>query len=156
MSGASPLPTRPCAACGRTITWRKKWERDWESVRWCSDACRRAGVSETDLAIERSVLELLDARAATAIVIELTEDDWLRFEVRDDGAGFDTDAAEPGVGLVSMRDRIAAVQGDLAIVSAGGRGTRIVGRIPLGGRLGTDGGMRWRGTGARMPPNPWL
>ena len=23
-------PTKPCAVCGRTITWRKKWERDWE------------------------------------------------------------------------------------------------------------------------------
>jgi hypothetical protein len=68
VSGSSPLPTRPCAACGRTITWRKKWERDWDAVRWCSDACRRTGVSETDLALERSVLELLDARAATATI----------------------------------------------------------------------------------------
>lgn len=60
--------TKPCAACGRTITWRKKWVRDWDEVRWCSDACRRAGVSETGLALERSVLELLDARAATATI----------------------------------------------------------------------------------------
>lgn len=35
------LPTKPCAECGRTITWRKKWERDWESVKYCSEACRR-------------------------------------------------------------------------------------------------------------------
>ncbi|MFN7020214.1 MAG: DUF3253 domain-containing protein [Phycisphaerales bacterium] len=31
-----------CAVCARPITWRKKWERDWENVRFCSDACRRA------------------------------------------------------------------------------------------------------------------
>ena len=68
MSGSGTLPTRPCAACGRTITWRTKWERDWDAVRWCSEACRRAGVSETDLALERSVLGLLDARAATATI----------------------------------------------------------------------------------------
>ena len=68
MSRASALPSRPCAACGRTITWRKKWERDWESVRWCSDGCRRAGLSPTDVALERTVLELLDARAATATI----------------------------------------------------------------------------------------
>ena len=35
------LPTKDCAVCGRTITWRRKWERDWEQVRCCSDACRR-------------------------------------------------------------------------------------------------------------------
>ncbi len=60
--------TKTCAACGRTITWRKKWERDWDEVRWCSDACRRAGVSPTDQALERSVLELLAQRAGGATI----------------------------------------------------------------------------------------
>lgn len=36
----SNLPTRTCAACGRPFTWRKKWERDWENVKYCSDRCR--------------------------------------------------------------------------------------------------------------------
>jgi hypothetical protein len=35
------LPTKQCAACGRPFTWRKKWARDWDAVRFCSDACRR-------------------------------------------------------------------------------------------------------------------
>lgn len=35
------LPQKICAACGRPFTWRKKWERDWEQVRFCSDSCRR-------------------------------------------------------------------------------------------------------------------
>ncbi len=34
------LPTKVCACCGREFTWRKKWERDWEGVKFCSDACR--------------------------------------------------------------------------------------------------------------------
>jgi hypothetical protein len=34
------LPEKPCAACTRPFTWRKKWARDWENVRFCSDACR--------------------------------------------------------------------------------------------------------------------
>lgn len=38
------LPTKMCAACGRPFAWRKKWERDWENVRYCSDACRRGKV----------------------------------------------------------------------------------------------------------------
>lgn len=61
-------PSKPCAGCGRTITWRKKWARDWDQVRWCSDACRRAGTSPTDTALERTVLELLAARARGATI----------------------------------------------------------------------------------------
>jgi hypothetical protein len=34
---------RICAACGRPFEWRKKWARDWDNVRWCSDACRQRG-----------------------------------------------------------------------------------------------------------------
>jgi len=37
------LPTKTCPACGRPFTWRKKWERDWENVVYCSDACRAKG-----------------------------------------------------------------------------------------------------------------
>ncbi|MFY7923918.1 MAG: DUF2256 domain-containing protein [Gemmatimonas sp.] len=29
-----------CARCGRPFSWRKKWERDWDAVRYCSDKCR--------------------------------------------------------------------------------------------------------------------
>jgi hypothetical protein len=35
------LPVKVCAVCGREFVWRKKWERVWEAVRYCSDACRR-------------------------------------------------------------------------------------------------------------------
>ncbi len=35
------LPRKPCAACGRTMVWRKAWAKNWEAVRYCSDACRR-------------------------------------------------------------------------------------------------------------------
>ena len=37
------LPTKICASCGRPFAWRKKWERSWDEVRYCSDRCRRAG-----------------------------------------------------------------------------------------------------------------
>jgi len=65
--GAVPAD-KTCAACGRTITWRKKWERDWEQVRYCSTACRRSGVSATDRELEVTVLSLLEARAAGATI----------------------------------------------------------------------------------------
>jgi hypothetical protein len=35
------LPSKPCAACGRTMTWRRRWARTWNEVKYCSDACRR-------------------------------------------------------------------------------------------------------------------
>lgn len=35
------LPSKICATCGRPFTWRKKWERSWDEVRYCSDRCRR-------------------------------------------------------------------------------------------------------------------
>ena len=51
------LPEKLCAACARPFAWRKKWARDWEQVRFCSDACRdgryaRAIASRRDLARE--------------------------------------------------------------------------------------------------------
>ncbi len=33
--------SRPCAVCGRTMTWRKSWARNWERMRYCSERCRR-------------------------------------------------------------------------------------------------------------------
>lgn len=71
-SAKSELPTKPCAVCGRTITWRKKWERDWEGVRYCSDACRRrarsGSASDVDAALEASLERLLDARSSSSSV----------------------------------------------------------------------------------------
>jgi signal transduction histidine kinase len=54
----------------------------------------------------------------------------LRFEVRDDGAGFVPDR-RGGRGLRNMRDRIEAVRGSLTIDAAPGRGTVVAGSIEL-------------------------
>jgi hypothetical protein len=35
------LPTKMCPACQRPFAWRKKWERDWGNVVYCSERCRR-------------------------------------------------------------------------------------------------------------------
>jgi signal transduction histidine kinase len=53
----------------------------------------------------------------------------LRFEIRDDGPGFDANRSRPGAGLDNMRDRMAAVGGRLDISSAPGRGTIVRGSI---------------------------
>lgn len=58
--------------------------------------------------------------------------------VEDTGAGFDVDAVawehdprQPGVGLFSVRERLAALGGDVTLKSVAGEGTRIELRVPL-------------------------
>ncbi len=63
-----PSPPKSCLTCGRKITWRKKWERDWDEVKYCSDACRRHKPGVTDFALEQDLLALLAARARSATV----------------------------------------------------------------------------------------
>ncbi|WP_336985039.1 DUF2256 domain-containing protein [Asaia sp. HN128] len=36
------LPEKICPVCHRPFSWRRKWARDWDQVRYCSDACRTA------------------------------------------------------------------------------------------------------------------
>ncbi len=34
------LPQKICIVCNRPYTWRKKWEKIWEEIKYCSDKCR--------------------------------------------------------------------------------------------------------------------
>ncbi len=34
-------PTKTCATCGLPFEWRKKWEKVWDEVKYCSERCRR-------------------------------------------------------------------------------------------------------------------
>lgn len=72
---------KTCAVCGRRIEWRAKWADDWAAVRYCSDACRRAGLTDADRALERDILAMLGQRAASATicpsdVARATAEDW--------------------------------------------------------------------------------
>ncbi|NNF35813.1 MAG: DUF2256 domain-containing protein [Saprospiraceae bacterium] len=35
------LPIKVCVVCDRPFTWRKKWEKVWDEVLYCSEKCRR-------------------------------------------------------------------------------------------------------------------
>ncbi|WP_322861907.1 DUF2256 domain-containing protein [Aeromonas allosaccharophila] len=36
------LPEKICPVCQRPFSWRRKWVRNWEEVRYCSERCRHA------------------------------------------------------------------------------------------------------------------
>ncbi|MGI9158473.1 MAG: DUF2256 domain-containing protein [Saprospiraceae bacterium] len=34
-------PTKICKTCGRPFSWRKKWEKVWDDVKYCSQRCKQ-------------------------------------------------------------------------------------------------------------------
>jgi signal transduction histidine kinase len=73
------------------------------------------------------------AEATVQVTIALGEPGWLRFEVEDDGRGFDPATARGGGGFVSMRDRVGALGGEIEVTSRPGHGTAVRGRVPTAG-----------------------
>ena len=69
-----------------------------------------------------------DARVTVALSRSLSGE--IQFEVSDDGVGMTMPIRPAGIGLISMRDRIGAVGGELEITSTPGRGTSVRGTIP--------------------------
>ena len=41
------LPSKPCAVCQRAMTWRKSWAKNWQDVKYCSEACRKLSKAKT-------------------------------------------------------------------------------------------------------------
>ncbi len=37
----SQLPEKICPVCHRPFSWRKKWERMWSQVIYCSKKCQK-------------------------------------------------------------------------------------------------------------------
>ena len=56
---AATPDTKTCASCGRAFARRKKWDRAWDEVRYCSAACRRRKVAGVDRELEAAILDLL-------------------------------------------------------------------------------------------------
>jgi signal transduction histidine kinase len=72
---------------------------------------------------------------ATAVRVSLsTNARDATLEVADDGEGFDVAEAyarRPGMGLFTMRERVALLEGRFAITSERGAGTRVIATLPL-------------------------
>jgi hypothetical protein len=37
----SELPHKICTVCLLPFNWRKKWEKNWDEVKYCSEKCKR-------------------------------------------------------------------------------------------------------------------
>ncbi len=90
---------------------------------------------EVEGAVYFCVLEALQnvqkyAGAGTATVRLLEDDTTLRFEVEDDGDGFDTATVKKGSGLTNMSDRLDALGGAVTVDSTPGHGARLRGTLP--------------------------
>jgi signal transduction histidine kinase len=89
---------------------------------------------DVEAAVYFCVLEALQnvakyAGASRARVRLAASGDELRFEVADDGAGFDPGARGFGTGLQGMADRLSAHDGTLDVRSSPGAGTAVTGRL---------------------------
>ncbi len=91
---------------------------------------------ETESAVYFCTLEALNnvakyAGASSASVRLEQRDGVLRFDVTDDGGGFDPEATGYGTGLRGMADRLDAIGGALEVRSRPGMGTTVTGRVPV-------------------------
>lgn len=90
---------------------------------------------EVEAAVYFSCLEALQNVAkyaeATSATVRLSDGRVsLRFEVADDGRGFDPRETSYGTGLQGIADRLAALGGTVNIRSAPGEGTTVAGEVP--------------------------
>lgn len=111
-------------------------QRGVVSVAFASDGQVSEVDSNTALCMYRivqaalqNVVQHSQARAAQVRLSWAAHD--LELQIVDSGVGFDAQAQHEGLGLVSMRERVAFVNGELAVESAVGDGTRVTVRVPL-------------------------
>ncbi len=71
--GQGEIPSKICVTCGRIVEFRKKWEKNWDEVKYCSDRCRKNKKSNH---YEQEILNKLKIRGAgkTICPSEVLED----------------------------------------------------------------------------------
>jgi hypothetical protein len=111
-SAADPRSqTKICARCGRTMTWRKAWERSWDEVKFCSEACRSHRPDATDRQLEGTILRLLSERGAGKTICPS--------EAARSVGGEDRDAWEPLMEPARQAARRLVAEGRVVITQGG-------------------------------------
>ncbi len=82
--------------------------------------------------VQEALTNVLRHAKAKHVRVSLGEaDGWLQLHIRDDGQGFNPEAVGAGHhGLLGMRYRIESLGGTLQLLSAPGRGTLVLARLP--------------------------
>lgn len=62
------MQNKNCAKCGREIEYRKKWAKNWDQLKYCSDQCKRDRLKSTDLELENKILEILSLRSKASSI----------------------------------------------------------------------------------------
>lgn len=99
-----------CAQCGRSFEWRKKWEKNWSEIKYCSDRCRglsrHQGKAES-IFFQKQILELLQLRSVGK---SICPSEILPSEFKQDSQKME---------LVRQAARLLAHQGVLEITQSG-------------------------------------
>ena len=80
---------------------------------------------------QEALTNSLKHSGAKRVVVSLTKTcEEYAMVICDTGKGFDVEASQQGLGLISMRERLRSLHGEFCLVSAPGRGTRVTARVP--------------------------
>jgi len=82
--------------------------------------------------IQEQLNNILKHSEARQIKISLAEkDQMVRLEIADDGKGFDPQMRNRGIGLLNMENRVRLLNGEFDVVSAPGKGCKIIAAFPV-------------------------
>ena len=130
--------SRMSLPCSVTVDLPGRYPEDAETAAYfcCLEAMQNAGKYAGE--------------GASVVVTVAGDDETLRFELRDDGAGFDRANTELGHGFMNMNDRLGAIGGTLTVESSPGAGTSVRAVIPSA-PLGTASAGAGAPAAARSP-----
>ncbi len=71
MSESETKTPKTCLSCYRPFEYRKKWEKNWADVKYCSDQCRNSAKNKKNLLdknlMESKIIELCNLRKPKSI-----------------------------------------------------------------------------------------
>lgn len=83
-------------------------------------------------AIQESLHNIMKYADAKHVLVSIEKKDQdLIVKVSDNGVGFRVSEKKSGLGLLHMKERIFQLQGELQVISAPGKGTKIIMKVPL-------------------------
>ena len=127
------------ASLEEAIRWHVRRIKGWAKARLKLEVDPDLRISrDASEALVRILQESLTniARHAKAEKVRVTlfrSENYARLTIRDNGRGMNMRKIDSGssLGLLGMRERAAALGGDVEILSQPGRGTTVIARVPI-------------------------